>query len=78
MVPISINTKNNCSTHVPFDNYDRFVETLDGNDMLHDTVGIIFQFKIDHEVTKTANIDSEVNQISLTFGDAKTQEKTVS
>ena len=30
-------------TGVAFDNYDRFVETLNGKDTLHDTVGIIYQ-----------------------------------
>lgn len=30
-------------THLAFDNFDRYVETIDGKDTLHDTVGIIFQ-----------------------------------
>ncbi|XP_028982536.1 uncharacterized protein LOC114841645, partial [Diachasma alloeum] len=32
------------STGVAYDNFDRFVETPNGKDTLHDTVGIIFQF----------------------------------
>lgn len=31
------------NTGVVFDNFDRFVETHNGKDTLHDTVGIIFQ-----------------------------------
>lgn len=30
-------------THMAFDNYDRFVETKNGKDTLHDTVGIVIQ-----------------------------------
>lgn len=30
-------------TGVAFDNYDRYVETVDGRDTLHDTVGIVYQ-----------------------------------
>lgn len=30
-------------THVAFDNFDKFVETVNGKDTLHDTVGIVYQ-----------------------------------
>ena len=33
----------NLGTGVAFDNYDRFVETFNGTDTLHDTVGIAYQ-----------------------------------
>lgn len=33
------------STHLAFDNFDRFVETSSGKDTLHDTVGIVYQNK---------------------------------
>ena len=33
----------NLMTRVAFDNFDRFVDTRNGKDTLHDTVGIIFQ-----------------------------------
>lgn len=33
----------NYCTGVAFDNYDRYVETCNGSDTLHDTVGIIYQ-----------------------------------
>ena len=34
------------ATGVAFDNFDRFVETLTGKDILHDTVGIAYQSSI--------------------------------
>lgn len=40
-------------THVAFDNYDRFVETLSGKDTLHDTVGIVYQ-----NISTEANINN--------------------
>ena len=44
LIPSGISLTGNLSTHVAYDNYDRFVETLSGKDTLHDTVGIIYQF----------------------------------
>lgn len=41
--PEDILQRSDLNTGVAFDNYDRFVETLNGKDTLHDTVGIIFQ-----------------------------------
>ncbi|KAL3265545.1 hypothetical protein HHI36_009750 [Cryptolaemus montrouzieri] len=42
-------------TGVAFDNFDRYVDTLNGKETLHDTVGIIYQ-NIDN------NSQSELNQ----------------
>ncbi|CAH2228320.1 jg1066, partial [Pararge aegeria aegeria] len=41
--PEDIQRRPDLNTGVAFDNFDRFVETLNGKDTLHDTVGIIFQ-----------------------------------
>lgn len=42
LIPAGIKLRSDLSTHVAFDNYDRFVDTLSGKDTLHDTVGIIY------------------------------------
>ena len=39
-------------THVAFDNFDRFVDTVNGKEILHDTVGIIYQFIPQNPVPK--------------------------
>lgn len=44
LIPSGIVIDETLSTHVAFDNYDRFVDTPSGKDTLHDTVGIIYQF----------------------------------
>ncbi|XP_044590474.1 uncharacterized protein LOC123269040 [Cotesia glomerata] len=44
VIPTGITAASGCSTHVAFDNFDRFVETSSGKDTMHDTVGIIYQF----------------------------------
>lgn len=44
VIPKGIIAANGHSTHVAFDNFDRFVETTSGKDIMHDTVGIIYQF----------------------------------
>lgn len=68
MIPRGINTDIMSSTHVAFDNYDCFVETLDGKDTLHDTVGIIYQFDNDQKETETRNDydDIKENEIANT------------
>ena len=38
---MSLDPKN--AQGVAFDNFDRFVETLNGKDTLHDTVGIVYE-----------------------------------
>lgn len=43
-IPTGITATNGLSTHVAFDNFDRFVDTTSGKDTMHDTVGIIYQF----------------------------------
>lgn len=46
LLPIGLNEKQpQLSTHVAFDNFDRYVETNTGKDTLHDTVGIVYQNK---------------------------------
>lgn len=44
ILPFDFN--NNVITNVAFDNYDRYVETSNGKDTLHDTVGIAVQNKV--------------------------------
>lgn len=44
VIPTGIIATNGLSTHVAFDNFDRFVDTTSGKDTMHDTVGIIYQF----------------------------------
>lgn len=43
LCPSNVNLRGDLHTGVAFDNFDRFVETIDGKDTLHDTVGIIYQ-----------------------------------
>jgi len=45
--PEDILRTSNLSTSLAFNNFDRFVDTTDGKDTLHDTVGIIIQNIID-------------------------------
>ncbi|GBP67435.1 hypothetical protein EVAR_47154_1 [Eumeta japonica] len=47
--PEDILRRPDLNTAVPFDNFHRFVETLNGKDTLHDTVGIIFQNIVQNE-----------------------------
>ncbi|CAG9822077.1 unnamed protein product [Phaedon cochleariae] len=41
--PNDISTVPNLNTGLAYNNFDKFVETIEGRDTLHDTVGIIFQ-----------------------------------
>lgn len=57
------------STHVAFDNYDKFVETSSGKDTLHDTVRIVYQNTVEladiNENTKAVpsrNCGSEIGR----------------
>lgn len=74
VIPSGININKTSCTHVAFDNYDRFVETLDGKDTLHDTVGIIYQFKNESENLEVPNIthDSEETEIPTTSTNVRT------
>lgn len=49
VVPAGISRVDGLSTHVAFDNFDRFVDTATGKDTLHDTVGIIYQFSSEND-----------------------------
>lgn len=51
--PEDILRRPDLNTGVAFDNYDRFVETMNGKDTLHDTVGIIFQDIVENDNTMT-------------------------
>lgn len=42
MIPTGISNTPGLSTHVAYDNFDRFVDTASGKDTLHDSVGIIY------------------------------------
>ena len=42
-LPQGMSTDASLATGLAFDNYDRFVETLDGGCTMHDTVGICYQ-----------------------------------
>lgn len=62
VVPSGIDTDSNPSTHVAFDNFDRFVDTTSGKETMHDTVGIIYQFRqLDNDEPEPAERVSEVN-----------------
>ncbi|KAG5865424.1 hypothetical protein JTB14_004463 [Gonioctena quinquepunctata] len=43
LYPSNVHLRDDLHTGVAFDNFDRFVETIDGKDTLHYTVGIIYQ-----------------------------------
>lgn len=66
--PEDILRRPDLNTGVAFDNFDRFVETLNGKDTLHDTVGIIFQDVNQHEVTtsEVSSIDGENENLTTT------------
>lgn len=49
IIPAGISRVDGLSTHVAFDNFDRFVDTATGKDTLHDTVGIIYQFRSEND-----------------------------
>ena len=42
-----------CGTGVPWDNFDRFIETVSGKDTLHDIVGIAYQTAITDDSNET-------------------------
>lgn len=46
VMPAGITRQNDLCTHVAFDNYDRFVDTINGKETLHDTVGIFINLKL--------------------------------
>ncbi|XP_074109123.1 uncharacterized protein LOC141533919 isoform X2 [Cotesia typhae] len=61
VIPTGITAKNGLSTHVAFDNFDRFVDTTSGKDTMHDTVGIIYQFPSADNFEATTSSASEIN-----------------
>uniref|UniRef100_A0A6P7FYQ7 Uncharacterized protein LOC114335591 n=1 Tax=Diabrotica virgifera virgifera TaxID=50390 RepID=A0A6P7FYQ7_DIAVI len=64
--PEDILRRPDLNTAVAFDNFDRFVDTLNGKDTLHDTVGIIFQNIAQNEDTMPVipSIDSEIEIVA--------------
>ncbi|KAG5887454.1 hypothetical protein JTB14_017310 [Gonioctena quinquepunctata] len=69
VIPAGIIATSTLSTHVAFDNFDRFVDTTSGKDTMHDTVGIIYQFtsadNVDNLDTTTSS-EPEVNEEGAT------------
>ncbi|CAH1112916.1 unnamed protein product [Psylliodes chrysocephalus] len=53
-------------TAVEFDNFDRFVDTLNGKETLHDTVGIIYQ-NVNNNVQEELNVDNASNNSEETL-----------
>ncbi|KAG5894728.1 hypothetical protein JTB14_006147 [Gonioctena quinquepunctata] len=51
-------------TGVAFDNFDRYVDTLDGKETLYDTVGIIYQ-NIDYDDPNESDMDSRSDQSDM-------------
>lgn len=62
VIPTGITAKNGLSTHIAFDNFDRFVDTTSGKDTMHDTVGIIiYQFPSNLNATISSASESNLN-----------------
>lgn len=66
MIPVGISRVDGLTTLVAFDNYDRFVDTATGKDTLHDTVGIIYQFRSEND--EPTNMDSSDTSDSESVG----------
>ena len=55
-----MNLDANACTGLPFDNYDRFVETLTVKDTLHETVGIAYEtVKLDDTIDNNSSTNQE-------------------
>ena len=63
LTPHGMNLGPQYATGLAFDNYDRFVETLSGQNTLHDTVGIAYQMK-SQNVVKQIGTSSEICESS--------------
>lgn len=55
-LPQGLKPYNNLYTHAAFDNFDRFVETCDGKNTLHDTMGIVVQHCGNIDSTETTPV----------------------
>ncbi|XP_074115522.1 uncharacterized protein LOC141538105 [Cotesia typhae] len=62
--PPDIIRKSSLCTGVAFDNFDRYVDTLNGKETLHDTVGIIYQ-NIDNDAPNENDIDCRSDQSDM-------------
>ena len=64
-------------TGVAWDNFDRFVETESGKDILHDTVGIVYQLA---NLTLSENVDFQIDEHSESeyYGTSSTHSRTQS
>ena len=68
--PEAIKTSPNVCTGIAYDNYDRFVETKDRKDMLHDIDGIICQ-NVDPNISQesdSSNVPSSTSEEPETSG----------
>lgn len=66
VTPAGISRVDGLTTHIAFDNYDRFVDTATGKDTLHDAVGIIYQFRRENDDPN--NMDSSDTSDSESAG----------
>ena len=57
IIPNGISPFPGLCTHVAFDNFDRIVDTVNGKETLHDTVGIIYQFIPQNHVPENSSPD---------------------
>uniref|UniRef100_A0A2H1WQX7 SFRICE_024035 n=1 Tax=Spodoptera frugiperda TaxID=7108 RepID=A0A2H1WQX7_SPOFR len=62
--PPDIIRKSSLCTGVAFDNFDRYVDTHNGKETLHDTVGIIYQ-NIDNDTLNGSDIDPGSDQSKM-------------
>ena len=68
-----MNMDANACTGLAFENYDRFVKTLTGEDTLHDTVGIAYQtVKLDDTIDNNPSTNQETNPSTTDFNIAST------
>lgn len=62
--PDDIVRKPNLCTGLAFNNFDRFVDTIDGKDTLHDIVGIIFQDIVHENIQNENSIQEQSSNIT--------------
>ena len=73
LTPSGMNMDANACTGLAFENYDRFVKTLTGEDTLHDTVGIAYQtVKLDDTIDNNPSTNQETNPSTTDFNIAST------
>jgi len=88
LCPPSVLLSPKLSTGVAFDNFDRFVETSNGKDTLHDTVGILYQNEPEENsfetifqqlplpsIQNTSYIITDINSINIENKNKKKEER---